>query len=116
MSSFSEDWHKLCNRLSQMSYRIVFISAVLGILLFCRCGEAFLKPNETPNHEIMIVLGTLLDVPRQALAQAAVVPAPVSISAACPVQSKTRDGALPAGVSVFWRDALLQCPSLSCRC
>ena len=40
------------------------------------------------------------------------VPAPVSISAACPVQSKTRDGAPPACVSIFWRVALLQCPSL----
>lgn len=40
------------------------------------------------------------------------VPALVSISAACPVQSKTRDGAPPACVSIFWRDALLRCPSL----
>lgn len=51
-----------------MSYCIVFISAILGILLFCRCGEAFPKPNETSNHEVMIVLGILLDVRRQTLA------------------------------------------------
>lgn len=39
-------------------------------------------------------------------------PAPVSVSAARPVQSKTSHGAPPAFVSVFWGDALLQCASL----
>lgn len=51
-----------------MSYCIIFIYVVLEILTFCRCREAFPKPNETPNHEVMIVLGILLDVQRQILA------------------------------------------------
>lgn len=31
VSSFSEDWHKLCSRLCQMSYCIIFIYVVLEI-------------------------------------------------------------------------------------